>query len=725
MIGHCVGALVVNELATDIHSRTVPVSDTELTCLSSILDIESHDVAYLLRHPGAVQFTNMIIFMMGHLYNSSWTPSTGSLDVLQQTFSILSRTLPAPYISQIWPDLTDTPVGHSDGTSSDPHERRRRVFGMYLKSLWHFVRAYIVLGNSTPLPSYFYIAFTHPVINRRILVGDDTSVDVLRRCVGALVVSKLATDINARTLPVNDEEMACLSSILGTDRRDATHLLFHPGAIQFMNMVFLAKKDNFAFPFRGTISGMTDVVQQTFSILSRALPTQLNEEMRLDLPIDTSIYFFTETSIPYAYAMQRRALCVSLEGLWHLTRAYIERGNSTPLPSYIYIAFTHSEITRHIRKKGDVAARVIRRCVGALIVNKLVTDISACALPVNDDNLVGLSSILDSELHDVRLCLTQPGVLGLVNLAPFVLGGPVGYLKGDDVPLNSDDILQETLGIISHALPVRVNAQLRQDQMVALSNLSDDEFERTIVSRLHGFLKTCIPGASESHPTGAIRTSFLRMCLKTLWHSGKAYHQGSDSLPSYFPLMLASPEITHHLQTEQDPVSRLTGCCFGALIASKLVDAFTSPVLLGGRVENAELACVSAILGTGHGEGSLSPRQLRVINFQKVVSLMSNEIDNLFTAEGTPAGILAIAQETLHGLANRLRYRGFGLKHAPTDHQALLPDIYREVQKAVRPNSGRHKGRMLKTLERLRQLSEKLLLTMGLPQDMEMQDLDR
>ena len=117
-----------------------------------------------------------------------------------------------------------------------------RVLGTCLTNLWHFTKAYIKRGNSIPLPSYVYIAFTHPKITRRILEKvekDDIAAHVTRRCVGALVVNKLAADINLRILPVNDAELACLSAILGIDSEDVTLLLSHPGGVQFANMVLL------------------------------------------------------------------------------------------------------------------------------------------------------------------------------------------------------------------------------------------------------------------------------------------------------------------------------------------------------------------------------------------------------------------------------------------------------------------------------------------------------
>ena len=160
-------------------------------------------------------------------------------------------------------------------------ELRSTVLGMVLKNLWHFTRAYIEHGNSIPLPSYIYIAFAHPRVIHCILEIGDLSALVIRHCVGALVVNKLAADINSRIGPVSDAELAGLSAILGTDNQDVTHLLSHPGTIQFVNMVFLINDMNDSWS--QTSPDVLDVVLQTFGILCQALPAQLDAEMRLDL----------------------------------------------------------------------------------------------------------------------------------------------------------------------------------------------------------------------------------------------------------------------------------------------------------------------------------------------------------------------------------------------------------------------------------------------------------
>ncbi len=391
-----------------------------------------------------------------------------------------------------------------------------------------------------------------------------------------------------------------------------------------------------------------------------------------------------------------------MKNLWHFTRESNEAENSVPLPSYVCIAFTNPEMTRRICNHRDPAVRVIGRCIGALVVSKLTFDAMLHTVPVSDADLACLSAILGTESHDVWHCLSQPGTIELVNLASLALGD-VNSFRADQMPPDTRFVPQQTLDILSQALRPQWNAELPLGQAAALIGVSSDELERSIVSRLHDLLKMCIPGAWF---VIEVRKSCLRMCLKTLWHCTKPYIQSSDPLPSYFPLVLATPEITRHFQTEQDPVARITGCCFGALIVSKLVDTLESPISLGGRVLNAELACILAILGTEHREILLLPHQLRAINFLNVVSRMSG-IATMSTAAGMPADVLNIAQETLcilvMGLLEGVSVPG-GL---PRDQGRLLQEIYPDVEHALRPDQP--KDKTVKTLDRLRQILEELL----------------
>ncbi|KAN0137234.1 hypothetical protein V8E53_004944 [Lactarius tabidus] len=294
-------------------------------------------------------------------------------------------------------------------------------------------------------------------------------------------------------------------------------------------------------------------------------------------------------------------------------------------------------------------------------------------------------------------------------MASLVLGH-VDSLEGSGVPLDRGEVFQQTLEILSQDLPAQENAEVYPAQMVALSNNSADSIGLTIVSRLHGFLKICL--SDSSYLTEEVRISCLRMCLKTLWNSGRAYHRTSNPLPPYFPLMLASPEIIRHFQAEKDPIARLTGCCFGALIASKLVDTLESPVSMRGDDQDAKLACISAILGPGHREYLLTPRKLRIINFRNIASLISGEVDALFTdSEGMPVDMLRgnmplvdTAKLTLHILADHLCDSRFIPVRPHMDQRKLLQDT--DVEDAL--GLYRRKQETLFALTRLRSKLAKL-----------------
>ena len=154
---------------------------------------------------------------------------------------------------------------------------------MFLKNLWHFTRLRFESGDSISLPYYLYVSLAHPGITRFILEKGDITSRVIRYCVGALIIIKLSIDISARTLPINDAELDFLTSILDITNQDVTNLLSHPGAVQFTNMVYFMWDTIYDALFCTPTSHVLDVAQQTFNLLSQAVPAPLNAHMRLDL----------------------------------------------------------------------------------------------------------------------------------------------------------------------------------------------------------------------------------------------------------------------------------------------------------------------------------------------------------------------------------------------------------------------------------------------------------
>jgi len=156
---------------------------------------------------------------------------------------------------------------------------------MCLKSLWYCAEAYHQPDASKMLLSYFPRTLASPEIIRLIRIEKDPVAHVIRRCFEALVISKVAACIRSRThsnVHISDEELVCLSAILGTERRDIMHCLKHPGAIELMNIVFLASGD-IGSSAPDTVSPyILDVVPQTFSTHSQALPAEINTVLGLD-----------------------------------------------------------------------------------------------------------------------------------------------------------------------------------------------------------------------------------------------------------------------------------------------------------------------------------------------------------------------------------------------------------------------------------------------------------
>ena len=147
---------------------------------------------------------------------------------------------------------------------------------MLMKNLWHFTRYCNYPWRSMPL--YVCIAFANPEMTRRIREERDLVVRVIGRCVEALVVNKVAANSNTN-VPNSDDEVACLSGILGTKRDDVERLLQDQGTVQFTNIMFLALDDFYSFTLEPVPSYVLDVVQRTFGALSQALPRDLKDKM--------------------------------------------------------------------------------------------------------------------------------------------------------------------------------------------------------------------------------------------------------------------------------------------------------------------------------------------------------------------------------------------------------------------------------------------------------------
>ena len=310
VMGSCLCALVVMKLGADAQpcpDSNVQIDDDGLACLSIILGIGRDDARFSLECPGAVQLATLVSIALGDLgcLDISTLPPD-VLDVAYQTLTFLSQSLPTggavvPQLDRSLVQL-NTPNGEFfqpivsrllnlqscfmiSGTHALTTEVRRSCLRMCLRSLWYCAKTYHQLGPSTPLPSYFYVEFATAELSGHIQAEKDPIAYIIGRCFQSLVINKVAAHIKTSTESddqLRNNALAYLSLGIGCD--SLSLWLEHPGAIELLNVVFLAFDDihtDHTYTTDTIPSYVLDVIPQTFRILSQAFPVEINIELGL------------------------------------------------------------------------------------------------------------------------------------------------------------------------------------------------------------------------------------------------------------------------------------------------------------------------------------------------------------------------------------------------------------------------------------------------------------
>ena len=250
-----------------------------------------------------------------------------------------------------------------------------------------------------------------------------------------------------------------------------------------------------------------------------------------------------------------------LKNLWDFTREHNQRDNPLPIPSYVCIAFANLEIIHPKPHDTNFATHVMLHCIRAMVVNNVAANINSPTNLVGGGEPACLSTILGTESHVVDLCLSQPGTIELVNMISLAFD-KIGTFRADTVPSDVLDVVQQTLDILSHALPESTKIQL--DQPIPIIDGSNGNFERKLLSHLLDLFHTYVLATSPL--TEKVRTCCLRMCLKGLWHFGRAFNQLGNKvpLPSFVVVASSSPEMTSDICEHPDLAIRLLGHCVRA-----------------------------------------------------------------------------------------------------------------------------------------------------------------
>jgi hypothetical protein len=520
VVGLCVGALIVKKLVAGVQSSTnsyLQISDEELSYLSTILGTRNHNMRLCLKWPGALELASLVSLALGDVGSLPVNALPSDvLDVVQETLDILSQALPVDITVEVpldWSNVQNNILhGNLDliiasrlhsllqmcisETSPFPDEVRRNCLGMCLKSLWYCAKSYHRLGASETLPSYFLGILAIPEITRHIQTGTDPVSRVIGRCFGALVISKLVVSIKSRTdstVQISDEELGCLSTILGSAGHDVKIWLRLPGTVALANMASLTFNEVDTLISGTGLSDMRDIIHQTLDVLSQSLSAELNAESRLDQTdtlitrshgqfgrfVVSRLYDLFETctrQIP-RLTEETRTTCLRmcLRSLWDCGRAYHQLGASELLPSYIPLTVGGPQMLRRIHSEQDPAVRLIGRCFEALIANNLADRVKSLSDPtvlIRDKALECLSTILGADDDDMVLWLGCPGAIELVNMVSLIFS-EINSLFFDTIPSDVLDMVQKTFIILTQSLPTELEAELWSDKTETLMSLTE------------------------------------------------------------------------------------------------------------------------------------------------------------------------------------------------------------------------------------------------------------
>ena len=562
-------------------------------------------------------------------------------------------------------DLFKTCTPGSSALDEKMREHRLRIC---LKCLWYFGRAYNQPGVSLPLPSYFPKSLI-PEIVRLVQTERDTIVRLMGRCVIAVVVNKVVEDHKSggTAIPLDDEFLSCLSAILDTWDYDLKSLRHQPSAVALVNMIPLAFGEVDTLVPDVVPSDLLDVVQQTLGILSQSAQeiVQIETDMKLS-EVDQSngkfehiliphlpefVNLCIQTPSPLTEDVRTNFLRMSLKRLWLFGREFNQRGNLSPLPTDIRVAFSNPEMIRHILENKDMSLRALGRCVGALVVNKLVAEINFREFPVAcAEDVQCLSTILGTENCGVDLLLRKPGAVTLANIILLVFR-EAGTWVTSTVPSDVLDVVRQTLSVLSQTLPVQGDAEHQLKQAIAMYNGSNGNLERILVSRLLDILTTCIQVTSTS--SEEVPTYSLRVCLERMWYFDRTPNHPGNSVAmlSYIICVaFSSPNMIHRIRKERDPSACSIGHCVSALVVNKIVADLNSRA---DSISDAELECISAILGTMNDEVVLLLRHPGVMELTNIIFLtLANIVD--FASARVPSDVLRTIQQTFDVLYRAL-----------------------------------------------------------------------
>ncbi|KAF8261187.1 hypothetical protein EI94DRAFT_1746504 [Lactarius quietus] len=487
VIGRCFASLVMNRLA----AKSKAFGDHEMAFLSAILRTERR--AAIHRHftaPGVVQLINVVFLLFGEFsFFATNTVPPYVLHIVGHTIGALIQALPAELSAELQLDRSESQMNVPDSQIKSvivshlrdlfkactlrpfplPEAVRTYCLKMCLYGLWRWGKALHQLGTSQQLPPEF-LDLAGLEVTSHIRKETNQVTCMMGHCVQALVVVNLVVRIQSRNHSnPSDEELACISAILGTESHDLRLWFTLPGVVEFANVVSLVLTETEISFTDTSLSDVldSDMIKQTIRILRWQLPPGL----------DAGLMKLSDGMYPPIYDSDSHS-CICLKRLWQFARVYNGPEISTPLPPFVRTTLASPKFTRRLHAESDLPTRVIGRCVQALIVNKLVDDFQSrisLSIGVLDAELASISSILDIVPGEFSRWPRLSVVIKLQNVI-FLMSGEIEDLFSSSATAPADVlyIVRKTLNAICSDLVlggVFAGRDLPMDQVSSLREI--------------------------------------------------------------------------------------------------------------------------------------------------------------------------------------------------------------------------------------------------------------
>jgi hypothetical protein len=213
---------------------------------------------------------------------------------------------------------------------------------------------------------------------------------------------------------------------------------------------------------------------------------------------------------------RKRRLRVCLTSLWYCVRAYnLPKNLEAPLPPYVRAVFANSQVIRWIQTERDFSIRLLGRCFGSLVVEKVANDIASPTRTPTTAEIACLKSILDATGEQVWSWLDHRGSIDLANLISLTSSEIETLVDNGTKGVSADilDVFQQTLHIVAEGMFSKHATDWDTDQVAHFQGL----YSMFMKAPVPGVLKERLQYISDKLPMSPLQEPEMVMPVPELF----------------------------------------------------------------------------------------------------------------------------------------------------------------------------------------------------------------